>query len=727
MALSKRVRIRYEIDSRQAERGLERLGRGTDSARSRIASFGKTMATVGVAAATAAATAAVGMVRLAESAAETANEIAKTSRGLGVASDEMQRLAFAASRESTLSVEQFNKSVTALTVGLEDAVQKGTGPAADGLRTLGLTVRELDGLGIEGQIGAIADAINRLPNEQQRAAVSAQLFGRRNGPQMAALLKQGSSGIKALGDEAERMGLVLDRKALKASEEFVDSMSDVKATVGAVARDIGIALGPEIKKIADDIKEWTIENRHLIEQEIPDLMETTASAMREMVDTGAEAVSTFNKMAKAAEGLGSTLGPVGEKLYEIVKFNASGGILGWAVRGSIANEARGGLGAAIEANRIRGAGVDNPLGLDIMGGLRGAANSVAQRLQQRQTNGGGKGGRRDPYLQERLEFQRQLTAALNAERMREFSEATSLQRTYLQDVRQFQAELAAAQQPELDRMAMVREELARTAELENIRLQRAIELANVNGDPAEAFALEQERLRLREEALRRQLELETQVGERERIADEVEQVRHEATVSRILEEQRVREEAERRKAQLMQDSITLSKNSIALSGAVADAAISGGKREEKARRAVAAAGLVVDGTVWGVKAVGAFAAQNYVQGAAYLAASATAFTKAATLGGGGSGGAGASTAGTATQFARGTAPQRAEFSVERGAPLSIQEGTEGNPRNTGRGQSRGGSSRTVVIQRIEVLGAIDDDSANKIRKGLQRVEANLGG
>lgn len=731
-ALSKEVKIKYTVDERNALRGHRALEKANERTRSRVASTAKAMAGLAVGAAAAAATAAAGFVRLAESSAETANQIAKTSRGLGVAADEMQRLHFAVSRETTLSVEQFNKSISALTVGLEDAAQRGTGPAARALETLGLTVRQLDGLGVERQIGQIADAIGRLPNEQQRAAVSAQLFGMRNGPQMQALLAKGAEGIEALGDEAERMGLVLDREALASSEAFVDSMADMRSVVKAVARDIGIAAAPAIKDAADKAKEWVIQNRALIDQELPELMETIAGAMTEVVNTGAEAVSTFNKMAKAAEGLGEKLGPVGEKLLDIAKFNAKGGFAGALVRGTVANEARGGLGAALRSNPVR-AGIENPLNFtDLTSGLNKEIRRLTQQVSgQRKINEDKpSGGRRDPFKDERVKFQRQLAEARNAERLREFSEANSLQRNYLRDVQRAQQELAAAQQPEIDRLKLANEALQRKSQLEVASMERSIELARAQGDPAAAFAMEQEQFAVREQALRRQLELETQVGEREAVEDQLAQVRHERTVSRIQEEQRRREAL----ALTVQNTIAAvshaEQGAFQLSSTIAGATIKGEERKKRALDGIKAAGLFADGAVASAKAVIAYASGNIPQGVALTAAAANAFAQGAVVAAGnaGSGGAGGGAGGSAsaTQFSRGEAPQQQVFRVDRGAPLSVRDDVEGNPNNTGGSTGSLDRGTTVNIGEIKVAGAVDDETIRQIKQGIARAEGNLG-
>lgn len=259
--------------------GMEKQLSRSDKAARRNAEAMKTIGRVGAVAATAAAGAAVGLFRLAEASAETANQTAKASKALGVASSGLQKLEFAASRATTATSEQLHKGIAALTVGLEDAVVKGTGPVAEGLDAIGLSANNLVGLDIEQQFGVIADAMAKVPNEALKSAASMKLFGRRAGVELKPLLDEGSAGLRAYGDEASRLGLVLDQKALAASEDFIDSLSDMKQTVAAVARDVGISAIPAFKDAADGMKEWTVENQELIDQNLPKLVEQITTGM----------------------------------------------------------------------------------------------------------------------------------------------------------------------------------------------------------------------------------------------------------------------------------------------------------------------------------------------------------------------------------------------------------------------------------------------------------------
>jgi hypothetical protein len=298
-------------DIRKLTRRINTMERGLDKAARSARKNAEALRTIGRGAAIGAAAiagAATALFRLAEASAESANNTAKAAKGLGVASDSLQRMEFAASRATKATSEQLHKAIATLTVGLQDAVDKGTGPVAEGLEQIGLSAADLVGLGLEDQFAVISTAMQKLPTDANRASASMRLFGKRAGSDLAPLFREGPAGLAALGDEAERLGLVLDDKALASSEAFVDSMSDLKQTVSAVARDVGVVMIPVFQDAAEGIKEWIVENDELIEQDLPATMRAIADGIGAVVTVVAEAVRLFNDAKKAAEDFGEALG-----------------------------------------------------------------------------------------------------------------------------------------------------------------------------------------------------------------------------------------------------------------------------------------------------------------------------------------------------------------------------------------------------------------------------------
>ena len=74
----------------------------------------------------------------------------------------------------------------------------------------------------------LVTAINRTSNAQERAALTVAAFGK-SGQDMLPLIMEGGEGIAKMGDEAQRLGLVMSDDAAKAGERFSDSLKRIKA------------------------------------------------------------------------------------------------------------------------------------------------------------------------------------------------------------------------------------------------------------------------------------------------------------------------------------------------------------------------------------------------------------------------------------------------------------------------------------------------------------------
>ena len=244
----------------------------------------------------------VGMFKLIESSAKTGDDNAKTAQALGGTTTVLQRLRFSAERSGG-SAATMNRGLRIMTVGLQDAVTKGTGPAFEGLKAIGLEASNLQKLGMEDQFSTISDAMQKVGNQATKSAIAMKIFGTRGGAELKPLMDEGSDGIRALGDEAERLGLVMSEGATTGSERFIDSMLDARGAVTALGRDIGSDLLPVANETVDVFKEWVVENGDLIKQDIGDLGRSMADGFQAALPALMSTISALSTMAQTTEGL----------------------------------------------------------------------------------------------------------------------------------------------------------------------------------------------------------------------------------------------------------------------------------------------------------------------------------------------------------------------------------------------------------------------------------------
>lgn len=329
------VRLSYEVDSTglekfeqgttDAKEGAEELGKGVDAAGVKTVALGGIIANGATAlakfAAQAVKAAAAFAVDLVTGFAETGDEIAKTSRQIGIGAESLQRLRFAAER-SGVGSEQLQASLKKLQVGLVEAREKGTGPTQEGLDLLGVTLEDLPADDTEAALGILADAFGDLESETERTAIASKLFGEDAGPKLKTLLDEGSAGIKALGDEAESLGGVLGEDALASAESLTDGFTNLQTAFDGAKNQIGAALAPAITDLITLLTDLLKENEDLIQQDIPDLFRAAAKVIppvikftTDLVDSVAFLVRETQQWTKDADKAGTT----GNALAEIFR------------------------------------------------------------------------------------------------------------------------------------------------------------------------------------------------------------------------------------------------------------------------------------------------------------------------------------------------------------------------------------------------------------------------
>ena len=156
---------------------------------------------------------------------------------------------------------------------MQDAViQAATGSdgAERALAAIGLRASDLLGLRPEDQLERIADGIASIADPAARTAIGLDVFGRSAG-KLLPILIGGSEGVRALREEARRLGITIST----ADAEVADRLGDSFAALGAIGKKaffaIGAALEPTLTKgvalattAAGSVTGWVKANEGLV-------------------------------------------------------------------------------------------------------------------------------------------------------------------------------------------------------------------------------------------------------------------------------------------------------------------------------------------------------------------------------------------------------------------------------------------------------------------------------
>lgn len=229
-----------------------------------------------------AAAAAAGAAVFVKSAIDQADAAGILAGKLGITTEALTKLEYAA-KLSDVSQSALEGSLKKLSVTLTNA-QDPASKAAQAFNAIGLSARDLIALPADQQLGRIGDALNNVENQSQRAALAQKIFGR-SGIELLPILAEGSAGIRALGEEAERFGVVISGDLAARAGLFNDNLDRLKTA----AEGVGLAVADQLLGPMNDLSDQLIELSQ--DKEVAEGIATFITGIGTAVVTAAEAIS----------------------------------------------------------------------------------------------------------------------------------------------------------------------------------------------------------------------------------------------------------------------------------------------------------------------------------------------------------------------------------------------------------------------------------------------------
>jgi hypothetical protein len=216
-----------------------------------FATVGAGMASVGAIIAAGAVAAGAALISAGEKAAKYAMEIEHGSRLTGLSAEQMSRVRYEA-QISGLAYEGLVKGLAKFEVATVHAAGGNTG-LLDTFHRLGISDKEVQ----EGQknllplLYKVADAFHNTADGALKAAAARDLFALRGvNTELLIFLSRGSEWMKAMGDEAERLGFVFTEKDVKAAYSFTQQMRLLHSELEGIALSVGKSVVPALMHFA---------------------------------------------------------------------------------------------------------------------------------------------------------------------------------------------------------------------------------------------------------------------------------------------------------------------------------------------------------------------------------------------------------------------------------------------------------------------------------------------
>ena len=259
MATIRELITRYAFKADTAE--VQRFDRAIGNVKKAARAAGKAILKVGVGVAGMAA----GVGKLVTSVADSSDKIAKTARRLQVPARFLQELRHAAEL-SGAEMGEVTTSLKRISAAAFDA-SRGSKETAEAFQAIGVEVKDAGGglKSVEQLTLETFEGLAKMEDATKRAAIAQKLFGRA-GQSMLPMLTGGVAGVRDMMNEANRLGIVLDDKALKSAEDFNDSLTRMRAVVGGVAAKIATSVMPVVEQVVEAVQAWVDENRELLSQ-----------------------------------------------------------------------------------------------------------------------------------------------------------------------------------------------------------------------------------------------------------------------------------------------------------------------------------------------------------------------------------------------------------------------------------------------------------------------------
>lgn len=191
---------------------------------------------------------------------DAADEIGDAAERIGVTTDALQELRYAATL-SDVTVEELDQSMKFLNKNMVEAA-RGSGEAGKWLNAFGLKATKPGG-GLKTADEMLMELSAKFATMESGALKTAgamALFGR-SGDKMPLFLSKGPEEIARLRKEAQAMGMVLSKESIEAASEFDKKLKMLGKSVAGMRNQVAMGMLPAFQELGTALLTFFAENR----------------------------------------------------------------------------------------------------------------------------------------------------------------------------------------------------------------------------------------------------------------------------------------------------------------------------------------------------------------------------------------------------------------------------------------------------------------------------------
>ena len=189
----------------------------------------------------------VGLAGIAVKAGQSADDLNTLSKQTGVATDELQKMQYAA--------DLIDVDTETITGGLKK-LKKNLDGHEDAWKKVGVKVKDANDeyRDITSIFYDTIKGLSGIENETERDIVAMELFGK-SADELAGVIDDGGAALKALGQEAEDLGVIIPQEDLDKANELNDTLDRLKAEILPTITQLGIQVIEAVRPYLPAIKE----------------------------------------------------------------------------------------------------------------------------------------------------------------------------------------------------------------------------------------------------------------------------------------------------------------------------------------------------------------------------------------------------------------------------------------------------------------------------------------
>lgn len=244
-ATSEQLRRELNVADNAVEKADKSIGARLQKMQKRFTETAKRAAKLGAAAGVAGAAI---TAKLVSAGLESVDSLAKVSNRLGIATEELAALRFAA-EQTGVSTNTLDMALQRMTRRVAEAA-KGTGEAQGALKELGLDAQALNELAPDQVFRAITAAMEGVDNQSDKVRLAMKLFDS-EGVSLVQTMNAGVDALDEFAEQARIAGLTINEFDAAKVEAANDAMNRVRKQVTGLSQQLAVRFAPILEGIAD--------------------------------------------------------------------------------------------------------------------------------------------------------------------------------------------------------------------------------------------------------------------------------------------------------------------------------------------------------------------------------------------------------------------------------------------------------------------------------------------